>query len=209
MMEGRQQSVGINLKTPLELESMRTAGRLASEVLDFITPHVKPGVTTGQLDQLCHEYMVKVQSTVPAPLNYAPPGHRPYPKSICTSVNHRGMACPAKCCARAPSSTSTSPYQGRWHGHPPHVLVVSPRAGERLCETTYECMWLEIRMVSRARAWATSATPSSARRDARLSVVRGLGHGIGGASTRSSRSCTTAAPGSGWPAGRQTFTSIR
>ena len=54
---------------------MRVAGRLASEVLDFITPHVKPGVTTGQLDKLCHDYMVDAQGTIPAPLNYAPPGY--------------------------------------------------------------------------------------------------------------------------------------
>src|SRR5262249_52948884 len=88
-MEGRLANPGIQLKTPGEVEGMRVAGRLASEVLDYITPYVKPGVTTGHLDQLCHDYMVKVQGTVPAPLNYAPPGHRPYPKSICTSVNHQ------------------------------------------------------------------------------------------------------------------------
>jgi len=77
------------LKTAEELERMRIAGRLASEVLDFITPHVKPGVTTGKLNDLCHDYMVRVQGTVPAPLNYAPPGYKPFPKSICTSVNHQ------------------------------------------------------------------------------------------------------------------------
>src|SRR5262252_10975632 len=77
------------LKSPADIAGMRIAGRLAGEVLDFITPHVKAGVTTGELDRLCHEYMVNVQGTVPAPLNYAPPGYRPYPKSICTSVNHQ------------------------------------------------------------------------------------------------------------------------
>src|SRR5258706_4350677 len=88
-MEGRRQIMGIQPRTPEEIELMRTAGRLASEVLDFISPHVKPGVSTAHLDKLCHEYMVNVQGTIPAPLNYAPPGHRPYPKSICTSVNHQ------------------------------------------------------------------------------------------------------------------------
>src|SRR5258708_21552914 len=77
------------LKSPEDLADMRVAGRLASEDLDFITPYVKPGVATGTLDKLCHDYMVNVQGTVPAPLNHAPPGHRPYPKSICTSVNHQ------------------------------------------------------------------------------------------------------------------------
>src|ERR1044072_8500515 len=77
------------LKTAEELERMRIAGRLASEVLDFIAPYVKPGVTTGKLNDLCHDYMVKEQKPVPAPLNYAPPGYKPFPKSICTSVNHQ------------------------------------------------------------------------------------------------------------------------
>src|SRR5207244_612111 len=68
--------MAVVLKTPDELERMRIAGRLASEVLDFITPHVKAGVTTGKLNDLCHDYMLTVQKTVPAPLNYAPPGRR-------------------------------------------------------------------------------------------------------------------------------------
>ena len=59
------------LKTPEDIDAMRVAGRLASEVLDYITPFVKPGVSTGTLDKLCHEYMVDVQGTIPAPLNYA------------------------------------------------------------------------------------------------------------------------------------------
>ena len=73
--------MAVVLKGPEELERMRIAGRLASEVLDFITPHVRPGVTTGKLNDLCHDYMVRVQGTVPAPLNYAPPGYRPFPKA--------------------------------------------------------------------------------------------------------------------------------
>jgi methionyl aminopeptidase len=68
---------------------MRVAGRLTAEVLDYITPHVRSGITTGELDRLCHDYIVDVQGSIPAPLNYAPPGYRPYPKSICTSVNHQ------------------------------------------------------------------------------------------------------------------------
>ncbi len=82
-------SSNVTFKTSDEIEKMRVAGRLASEVLDFITPHVQPGITTDQLDRLCHDYMVEVQHTIPAPLNYAPKGHRPYPRSICTSVNHQ------------------------------------------------------------------------------------------------------------------------
>src|SRR3546814_18131408 len=81
--------MAVSIKNAVDIEKMHVAGRLASEVLDFITPHVKPGVTTEELDKLCHDYMVNVQKTIPAPLNYAPPGHTPQPKSICTSVNHQ------------------------------------------------------------------------------------------------------------------------
>ena len=79
----------ISIKSKADIQGMRIAGRLASEVLDYVTPFVVPGVTTGQLDQLCHDLMINEQKTIPAPLNYAPPGHTPYPKSICTSVNHQ------------------------------------------------------------------------------------------------------------------------
>ena len=79
----------VHLNSPQEIEKMRVAGKLGSEVLDFITPFVKPGITTSELDKLCHDYMLNEQNTVPAPLNYAPPGYSPYPKSICTSVNHQ------------------------------------------------------------------------------------------------------------------------
>ena len=78
----------VNIKTEEDIAGMRIAGRLASEVLDFIEPHVKPGITTEELDQLCHAFIVEEQKCIPAPLNYAPPGYIPFPKSICTSVNH-------------------------------------------------------------------------------------------------------------------------
>ena len=71
------------IKTPEEIEKMRVAGRLAAEVLEMIEPHVKPGVTTEELNTICHNYIVDVQDAVPAPLNY-----HGFPKSICTSVNH-------------------------------------------------------------------------------------------------------------------------
>ena len=78
----------VSLKTPEEIEKMRVAGRLAAEVLDYIGPLIRAGMTTDAIDRLCHEYMVQQQGSTPAPLNYAPPGYSPYPKSICTSVNH-------------------------------------------------------------------------------------------------------------------------
>src|SRR5580765_5217272 len=78
----------ITIKTPADVAAMRVAGRLASEVLDMLTPHVKPGASTEELARLAHDHIVHVQPAIPAPLNYAPPGYTPYPKSICTSVNH-------------------------------------------------------------------------------------------------------------------------
>ena len=62
------------------IAGMRVAGRLASEVLDYLTPHVKPGVTTNELDRLAHDYITQVQGAIPAPLNYQPAGYIPYPK---------------------------------------------------------------------------------------------------------------------------------
>jgi methionyl aminopeptidase len=75
--------MNVTIKTPEEQEKMRVAGRLAATVLDMIGEHVRPGVTTGELDAVCHRYIVEELDAVPAPLNY-----RGFPKSICTSVNH-------------------------------------------------------------------------------------------------------------------------
>ena len=74
--------MAVTIKTAEEIEKMRVAGRLAADVLEMIGPHVKPGVSTEQLDRICHEHIVNVQQAIPAPLNY-----RGFPKSICTSVN--------------------------------------------------------------------------------------------------------------------------
>jgi methionyl aminopeptidase len=145
--------MGIVLKSAADLAAMRTAGRLAAEVLDYIAPFVKPGVTTERLDALCHDYMVNVQGTVPAPLNYAPPGYRPFPKSICTSVNHQ--VCHAIPGDRVLKSgdivnidvTVVSPHG--WHGDNSRMYFVGEPsiAARRLCEVTYDCMWLGILQV--------------------------------------------------------------
>ncbi len=76
--------MAVIIKTPEEIEKMRVAGRLAAQVLDMITPHVQAGITTLELDQRCHDYIVNVQQATPAPLNY-----RGFPRSICTSLNHQ------------------------------------------------------------------------------------------------------------------------
>jgi methionyl aminopeptidase len=138
--------MSVNIKTPEEIEKMRTAGRLAAEVLDFITPHVRPNITTDELDALCHDYMVNVQKTIPAPLNYAPPGYQPYPKSICTSVNH-------VVCHGVPGSKKLKPgdviniditvIKDGFHGDTSRMFYVGEPSiqARRLSEITYECMW--------------------------------------------------------------------
>lgn len=76
--------MAIHIKSPEEIEKMRVAGRLASEVLQMIEPHVQAGITTQELNDICHDYIVNTQSAIPAPLNY-----RGFPRSVCTSINHQ------------------------------------------------------------------------------------------------------------------------
>ncbi len=142
----------IQKKSPEDIEKMRVAGRLAAEVLDFIAPQVRAGVTTGEIDRLCHEYMVRVQDTVPAPLNYAPPGYKPFPKAVCTSVNHQ-------VCHGVPGdrvlkngdilNVDVTVIKDGFHGDTSRMFYVGEPniQARRLCEVTYECMWLGIRTV--------------------------------------------------------------
>jgi len=119
--------MSVTIKTPEEVEKMRLAGRLAAEVLDFIAPHVRPNVTTDEFDELCHDYMVDVQKTVPAPLNYAPPGYQPYPKSICTSVNHvvcHGVPGPKKLKAGDVINIDVTVIKDGFHGDTSRMFFV-------------------------------------------------------------------------------------
>ncbi|WP_024303127.1 type I methionyl aminopeptidase [Pseudogulbenkiania sp. MAI-1] len=144
--------MSITLKSPEDIEKMRIAGRLASEVLDYITPYVKPGVTTEELDRLCHDYMVNVQGTIPAPLNYAPDGHNPYPKSVCTSVNHvicHGIPNDKPLKNGDMLNIDVTVIKDGYHGDTSRMFYVgevSPHA-RRLAKITYECMWLGIEKV--------------------------------------------------------------
>ena len=186
MMEGSRQVVSSPAKTPEEIEGMRVAGRLASEVLDYITPYVKPGVTTGYLDKLCHDYMVQVQGTIPAPLNYAPPGHRPYPKSVCTSVNHQVChGVPGEKILRHGDivNIDVTVIKDGWHGDTSRMFYAGEPSvqAKRLCEVTYEAMWKGIAVV---RPGATLGDIGAAvqrhAEAAGFSVVREFcGHGIG------------------------------
>jgi methionyl aminopeptidase len=142
----------IHIKNSQEIEKMRVAGKLASEVLDFITPFVKPGITTDEIDKLCHDYMVNVQNTIPAPLNYAPDGHTPYPKSICTSINHQichGVPGPKALKEGDIVNIDVTVIKDGFHGDTSRMFLLGETSiqAKRLCKLTYEAMWLGIQVV--------------------------------------------------------------
>jgi len=141
--------MAVQIKTPEDIEKMRVACRLAAEVLDYIAPFVKPGVTTEELDRLCHDYMVVQQGTIPAPLNYAPDGLTPYPKSICTSINHvicHGIPNDKPLKNGDIMNIDITVIKDGYHGDTSRMFYVgevSPQA-RRLCKITHECMWIGI-----------------------------------------------------------------
>jgi methionyl aminopeptidase len=178
--------MSIVTKSPADIAKMRVAGRLAAEVLDYIEPHVRPGITTDELDRLCHDYMVDVQRTVPAPLNYAPPGYSPYPKSICTSVNHvvcHGVPGERKLKAGDIVNLDITVIKDGFHGDTSRMFYVGPASvqARRLCEITYECMWHGIAAVRPgARLGDVGHVIQSWAENNGCSVVREFcGHGIG------------------------------
>ena len=176
----------ISIKNNDDIKKMRVAGKLASEVLDFITPFVKPGITTEELDQLCHNYMVSEQNTIPAPLNYAPPGHAPYPKSICTSVNNQ-------ICHGIPGdrilkkgdivNIDITVIKDGYHGDTSRMFYVGEPSiqAKRLCEITYQSMWRGIQQVKPgATLGDIGAAIQEFAEENGFSVVREFcGHGIG------------------------------
>jgi methionyl aminopeptidase len=178
--------MAVVLKTSEEIGRMRVAGRLASEVLDFITPHVHAGVTTGRLNDLCHEYMVTVQKTVPAPLHYAPPGYKPFPKSICTSVNHQVChGVPGERVLKGGDivNIDVTVIKDGYHGDCSRMYYVGEPSiqARRLVEITHECMWLGIEQVRPgARLGDLGAVIQGHAEKNGFSVVREFcGHGIG------------------------------
>ncbi|MDO8893110.1 MAG: type I methionyl aminopeptidase [Sulfurimicrobium sp.] len=144
--------MSISIKTPDEIEKMRVAGRLAGEQLDYIGQFVKAGITTADLDKLCHDYTIDVQHAIPAPLNYAPSGHNPYPKSICTSVNHQvchGVPSDKKLKNGDIINVDVTVIKDGYHGDSSRMYYVGEPSiqAKRLCEITYECLWLGIKAV--------------------------------------------------------------
>lgn len=140
--------MSVTIKTPDEIEKMRVAGRLAAEVLEMIEEHVKPGVTTGQLDQICHDYIVNVQNAIPAPLNY-----KGFPKSICTSVNHvicHGIPSDKKILKSGDVvNIDVTVIKDGYHGDTSKMFFVgkSTVQAERLTRITQECLYIGIDMV--------------------------------------------------------------
>jgi methionyl aminopeptidase len=137
----------VGVKSPAEQAAMRVAGRLTAEVLDMIGPHIVPGVTTDELDRICHDHMVNAQGAIPAPL-----GYRGYPKSICTSVNHvvcHGIPGDRKLKQGDIVNVDITVIKEGFHGDSSRMFHVGKPLShaQRLTDLTYQAMWLGIRTV--------------------------------------------------------------
>ena len=172
----------IHIKTPEDIATMRMAGRLAAEVLEMIEPHVQPGVTTGELDRICHKYIVEEQQAIPAPLNY-----NGFPKSICTSVNH-------VICHGIPSDDKTlksgdilnidiTVIKNGFHGDTSKMFCVGevPDHARRLIRVTQECLYKAIAIVKPGATLGDIGHVIQRHGEAHnYSIVREYcGHGIG------------------------------
>lgn len=179
--------MAITIKTADEIEKMRVAGKLAADVLDFIGPLVKPGMTTNEIDRLCHDFMVQQQGTIPAPLHYAPPGYTPYPKSICTSVNHvicHGVPSESKKLKQGDIiNIDITVIKDGFHGDTSRMFYVGEPSiqAKRLCEITHECMWLGIDEIAPGKHLGDIGHVIQRHAESSgYSVVREFcGHGIG------------------------------
>lgn len=173
--------MGVTIKTTEEINKMRVAGRLAAEVLEMIEPAVRPGVTTDEIDRLCHDFIVHQQKAIPAPLNY-----RGFPRSICTSVNHQ-------VCHGIPGdkvlkkgdilNIDITVIKDGYHGDTSKMFLIGEPSilARRLVDITHQAMWIGIAEV---RPGARLGDIGQAIQDFveghHFSVVREYcGHGIG------------------------------
>jgi len=171
----------VGVKTPAEQAAMRVAGRLTADVLDMIGPHIVPGVSTEELDRICHDYIVEVQRSIPAPL-----GYRGYPKSICTSVNHvvcHGIPGERRLKQGDIVNVDVTVIKDGFHGDSSRMFHAGrplPHA-QRLTELTYQALWIGIREVRPgARLGDIGAAIQRFVESNHCSVVREYcGHGIG------------------------------
>jgi len=171
----------IRLHDSAAFEGMRKAGRLAAETLDFITPHVQPGISTEELDRLCHDYIVGHGAT-PAPL-----GYKGFPKSICTSVNHvvcHGIPGDRRLVEGDILNIDVTVILDGWHGDTSRMFLLGDRIpikARRLVDVTYEAMMMGIEAVKPGTPLRAIGTAIQRHAEAqRFSVVRDFcGHGVG------------------------------
>ena len=174
--------MAIDIKTSEDIAKMRVAGKLAAEVLEMIGEHVVAGVSTGELDSICHDFIVKAQKAIPAPLNY-----NGFPKSICTSINH-------VICHGIPSDEKTlksgdiinidvTVIKDGFHGDTSKMFSVGEPSilADRLCKVTQECMYKAITIVKPGlHIGDIGAVIQEHAHINNFSVVRDYcGHGIG------------------------------
>lgn len=173
--------MSVTIKTPEEIEKMRVAGRLAAQVLDMIGPHVVPGITTDELDRICHEYIVNVQHAIPAPLNY-----HGFPKSICTSVNHQvchGIPGPRQLKKGDIVNVDITVIKDGFHGDTSRMFIVEDASilAKRVVRIAQECLNIGIEMVRPGmRLGDIGHAIQRHAEEQHCSVVREYcGHGIG------------------------------
>jgi len=173
--------MAVTIKTPEEIGKMRVAGRLAGEVLNMVAPHVQAGITTGELDQLCHDYIVNVQQAIPAPLNY-----KGFPKSICTSVNHvvcHGIPGDKKLKKGDIINVDITVIKDGYHGDTSRMFYVGEPSiqAKRLVTISHECMLKGIAVVRPGARLGDIGHAVQSHAEANgCSVVREYcGHGIG------------------------------
>jgi len=171
----------VHIKNANEIEKMRIAGRLAAEVLEMIGDYIVAGVTTDELNRICHDYIVNVQQAIPAPLNY-----RGFPKSICTSVNHvvcHGIPSDKKLKNGDIVNIDITVIKDGYHGDTSKMFQVGEVSilAKRLCSITYECMWKGISLVKPgAKLGDIGHIIQKHAESNHFSVVREYcGHGIG------------------------------
>ena len=178
--------MSIQIKQGAQINGMRVAGRLASEVLDLLTPYVRAGVTTLELDRLAREHMVNVQRGVPATLGYQPPGYPAYPASLCSSLNDvvcHGIPDERPLKDGDIVNIDVTVIKDGWHGDNSRMYVVGEGsiAARRLCHITFEAMWKGIVKVRPgARLGDIGHSIQTFAENAGFSVVREFcGHGVG------------------------------
>lgn len=173
--------MSITIKNESEISKMRIAGKLAAEVLEMIEPHVVPGITTSELDQICHDYIVNQQQAIPAPLNY-----RGFPKSICTSVNHticHGIPNQKRLKKGDIVNIDITVIKDEYHGDTSKMFgvgQVTPFA-KRLIDITQESLFIGIEQVKPGATFGDIGHAIQKHAESnRYSIVREFcGHGIG------------------------------